>query len=356
MKKYDKDKIIWEIKTILEYYSHEVYALKYAKLLLNKVDENEKITLSSDEIKNVLFDRNTINKIIFDSLRRLNADFKGISFDNVPISGIRFNGLENVVINIDNVPDKNLSNTSFTGVKLIGSLDNAIINNTDFTGYIGELVLNPQTLKDKTIEGSKLSGIFIDGSFDGIDISRTNFTGVKGNVRINPQNVKDKELHGINFADTCLVGPFNQNTKSYEEPSFKGCTINDCEFKGLKRKITIDLDEIEVSVFPKLSLCDLTDVLVKGTATSNYLPRHPVNEDGSILFEDVFDDLYGSYYEDVNGNTVYIHLFESRVWNKDTNKWKYIQRKKESNLQIKVKYLENKKKKLLTQLKPNKKK
>lgn len=350
MKIYDKQKIIKEIQTMLSSSLNEKLILEYIKMLLDKTVDDKDITLNSKEIEKFLFDNETktINKSIFESLNRLKADLKGINFDGFPINNFNFSRLENVVINIDKVPSKDLTGVYFGGVKLIGALDAATLDKTDFNGYIGEIVLNPQTINDKSIEYCKLSGVKIVGSFDGASITGTKFNGVKGDAKINPQKLKSKRLIGINFSDAELVGDFNEITKQYDKPSFKGCIIYDCEFKGLKNQITIDLNELAKDYSAKLAICDLTGVIVKGVANSNYLPRHTVSETGDVLFEDVFDDLYGSYYENEKGQTVYIHLFESRIWN--NGKWKFISKKDEPNLQIKVNYLKQKKNKILSLL------
>ena len=352
MKTYDKDQIIKEIKSILEYYSNDEACLRYVKLLLDKVYEGKEITLSKDEITQVLFDKDSkkINVAIFNSLRSLKADLEGVSFDDTSVCGLHFNRLENVVINLDKVLNKDLSKTKFEGVTLYGSLDGAVIDFTDFNGYIGNLVLNPQKVKDKSIKHSKLSGITIDGSFDLVDIIGVDFTGAKGTIRINPQNVPNKQLVCINFADTELVGNYNEETETYDDPSFKGLKIYECKFKNAKGNLVIDLNEIDSYLVSKLFCCDLTGVVIKGNTRSKYPPKHSVSEDGTVIFDDYEDDLTCSYYEDKDGNKINIHLFESRVWNEELGIWQYIPREEEPNLQFTVEYpqKEVKKQKILS--------
>lgn len=299
-----------------------------------------------EEINDFLFkkDSNEINGVIFDSLSRLNADLSGINFDGKNIQGFNFSRLEGVVINLDKVPNKNLSRIKFKGVTLKGTLDDAIIEYTDFADYIGDIRMNPQTIINKSIKGSILSGLIINGNFDDIVITGVNFKGAKGDIRINPQKVPNKELIGIDFSNVLLCGYSDKNNNVPTEPSFNGCTIYDCKFKNAKGQIAINLDLLGISFFPKLSLCDLTGVIVKGKAKSNYEPIHCVNEDGTILFNNVNDDLYGSYYFDSQGNYIHIYLYQSMMWDDYKKSWKYIPRENEENLKIDVTFKENQKK------------
>ena len=111
-----------------------------------------------------------------------------------------------------------------------------------------------------------------------------------------------------------------------------------CKFKDLKSPIVINLDTINGPIFPKLAICDLTGVVVEGNAKSNYEPIHCVKEDGSVLFDDALDDLFGSYYYDEQGNYVHIHLYESMVWDDKNKCWKYVLRENESNLKFNVEF------------------
>ena len=336
MKTYLKEQLLQEIILILKFYNNEKENLLYANFLMNKINNDEvEITISSEEISTYLFknDSDEINQVVLNSLRHLNADLSGVDFSKKNITGINFSKLEGVEINLDNLKQKDFSKTCFYGVKLSGTLDNANIEETDFSGYIGDLVLNPQRLINSSIKGSKLSGVTINGNLDDIDISHVDFTGVKGNPKINPQTIPKKELSGINFCDIEFCGNNEQ-----EDPSFDGCKIYDCKFKGVKGNVTINLDTLDSSIFPKLAICDLTNVTVIGTAKSNYLPLHCVKKDGTVIFDTVGDDLFGSYYYDDEGNYVHIYLYESMVWDNQNSCWKFIPRKKEKNLKINVQF------------------
>lgn len=241
------------------------------------------------------------------------------------IAGFNFTSLNGIVINLDMIPDKDLSKVTYRGVTLNGTLDNAVIEYTDFDGYVGNISIDPQKIINKSIKGSNLSGITIDGNFDGVVINGVDFSKAKGDIVINPQNVPNKELIGINFANVLLCSSINEDYKEFLEPSFTGCTIYECKFKDLKSPIVINLDTINSSIFPKLVICDLTGVVVEGNAKSNYGPIHCVKEDGS-------------YYYDEQGNYVHIHLYESMVWDDKNKRWKYVLRENESNLKFNVEF------------------
>lgn len=340
MKSYSKEHILSEIISLLNYHKDEKTCLLFANLLLNKVNTNEEIILSKEEISNFLFvkDSDEINETIFYCLSRLNADLTGINFDGKKIIGLNFSNLNGIVINLDRVPNKDLSKVKFSGVTLKGTLDNAIIEYTNFDGYVGNISMDPQKIMNKSIKGSNLSGITVDGNFDGIVITGVDFSKAKGNIVINPQNIPNKELIGINFANVILCSSINEDNKEIVEPSFEECTIYECKFKDLKSPIVINLDTLNSYIFPKLAICDLTGVVVEGNAKSNYKPIHCVKEDGSVLFYDVGDDLFGSYYYDEQGNHVHIHLYESMMWDDKNKCWKYILRGNENNLKLNVEF------------------
>ena len=148
MKSYSKEQIISEILNLLKYHKEEKTYLLFANLLLNKVNANEEIILSAEEIRDFLFvkDSDEINETIFYCLSRLNADLTGINFDGKKIMGLNFSNLNGIVINLDMVPNKNLSKVKFSGVTLKGSLDNSVIEYTDFDGYVGNISMDPQKI------------------------------------------------------------------------------------------------------------------------------------------------------------------------------------------------------------------
>lgn len=198
--------------------------------------------------------------------------------------------------------------------------------------------MDPQKIKNKSIKGANLSGITVDGNFDGVVITNVDFSKAKGNIVINPQSIPNKELIGINFANAILCSSINKDNKEIAEPSFEGCIIYKCKFKDLKKPITINLDILNSYIYPKLSLCDLTNVVVEGNTKSNYEAIHCVREDGTVLFGDDADDLSGSYYYDNEGNFVQVHLYKSMMWDNKNICWKYIPRESERNLKLNVEF------------------
>lgn len=73
MKSYSKEHILSEIISLLNYHKDEKTCLLFANLLLNKVNTNEEIILSKEEISNFLFvkDSDEINEtadIVYNNL------------------------------------------------------------------------------------------------------------------------------------------------------------------------------------------------------------------------------------------------------------------------------------------------
>ena len=186
-----------------------------------------------------------------------------ISFKDVHIKGYYFNGLKNVDINIQDIPNYDISDTNLEGVKVIGSLEGANIKGTNFKGYIGDLVLNPQLVKDKDLGRTNLDGIIVNGLFDGCNISMIKFKGAKGRLIVNPQLVKNKDLTGINFDGVELVGYSNQDTNDmcFKDPSFDDCVISSTSFTGCKGKILIIGKNVKNK---RMQLSDLTNAIIIG--------------------------------------------------------------------------------------------
>lgn len=206
-----------------------------------------------DFINEVLFLQNTdgtkrINKPIFSVLKENKTDMQGISFDGVHIKNHSFEGLQNVVINIDKVPEKDISKVKFTGVLVIGSLECANVEGTNFKGCISKLVLNPQKVKNKSLKNTVLEGIEIIGEeidlFQDVCIEGTDFTGTLGNPKINPQTVKSKSFLFTKLNGVELVGDYNQEDKTYDLPCFDGCRLSVADFTGAKGQIIINLQKI----------------------------------------------------------------------------------------------------------------
>lgn len=292
---YDKNEIIESVSSMLKYYGDSKYkkqVIKAAHLLMDKVRycDEEKVTLESDFIEEILFTLNKdgtksiVNDVYF-VLRSIGADLINVSFDNVHISGYYFNGLKNVEIDIQKIPNSNISKTYLNGVKVKGTLDGANIEETKFTDYIGDLVLNPQLIQNKSLYFTDINGLTVNGSFDGVNVSCMKTTGFKGEIIINPQKVKEKDLSLIDFDGIKLVGDYDEKTGIYDDPCFDDCKLHDNSFKGCIGNIVIHLDKLHWSA----TMCNFTGVKLVGKIKG-----------------DQSTNLMYSYYEDENGKKIYL--------------------------------------------------
>ena len=288
---YDKETLVKMVSSMLRYFDNlenKDEIIKAAQILMTRIKESsDKVELDSELLESILFTQNedgtkNVVKDVFFGLKSIGTDMSGVSFDNVHISGLYFNNLKNVEINIDRIPNKDISRTSFNGVKINGSLEDAKINGTDFSGYIGSLTLNPQTVQDKNLCGTHLNGINVKGSFDGVCVIGMHTEGFKGEIIINPEKVKDKNLSYINFEGVRLVGRYDEKSNAYEDACFDDCSISGCSFKGCIGRVLINLDKI----VPVLFLTNLTGTELIGTGE--------------------YVNTSGTYYEDVDGNKIYL--------------------------------------------------
>lgn len=288
---YDKETLVKMVSSMLRYFDNQENKdeiIKAAQILMTRIKESsDKVELDSKILESILFTQNedgtkNIVKDVFFGLKSIGADMSGVSFDNVHISGLYFKGLKNVKINIDRIPNKDISRTSFDGVKVTGSLEGAKVNGTDFDGYIGSLTLNPQTVQDKNLCCTHLHGINVNGSFDGVCVESMDTEGFKGKIIIDPQKVKDKHLSYINFEGVRLVGRYDEKSNTYEDACFDDCALSGCSFKGCIGRVVINLDKI----VPVLLLTNLTGTELIGSGENVYISR--------------------TYYEDEDGNEIYL--------------------------------------------------
>ena len=275
-------------KIVLPEYDYETdnkMCLKLAKILLDRVNYDEKIKLSSEEIEELLINRknDTLNKKIFYALCDLHADMTGVDISNTYIHGIDFRGLNNLVIDLDKVKDKDLINVNFDGVTLKGSLDDCKLYYTRFGGSNNDLKLDPQKIKHKFMMNTLLKDIEVVGSFDGVKIDGCDFDNTKGKVIINPQTLPDKRLYDLNLGD-CLFLDENGNPAS-----FKGCTISCCKFNKIEDGITINLDDLEYQDEED----DFDDTIIK--TKLSYCNLQGVTLTGNVLIDNLNSDLYDCY-------------------------------------------------------------
>ena len=268
-----------------DYQTDNKMCLELAKILLDKINSDEEVKLSSEEIEKLLVNKknNTLNKKIFYALCDLHADMTDVDISNTYIHGFDFRGLQNLVIDLDKVKDKDLINVNFDGVTLKGSLDDCKLYYTRFGGSNNDLELDPQKIKHRFMKNTLLRDIKVVGSFDGVKIDGCDFDNTKGQVIINPQTLPDKRLKALNLGD-CLFLDENGNPAS-----FKGCTIHNCKFNNIKDGITINLDDLEYHDYydkyydkiikTKLCFCNLYGVTLTG----------------DVLIDNLNSDLYDCY-------------------------------------------------------------
>lgn len=278
--------------------------------------------------------------------KKVNVDMKGVNFDNVYINGFHLSDFKNVHIDLNKVPNKNLSRCTFRGVKLSGDLDNATIDSTNFSGYDTDNEKGYLTLdvdKASSIKGAKLNGLKVCGSFDKKDISGVDFSGALGDIKIDPQKVKDKWFICTKLDGVTLVGEDGG-------PSFKDVVLIETSFRGIRNKeLVINLDELP-SHTGKICCCDLTGVTIIGNAVSNHEDKDSMNEDGTVVFDTSDDDLFGSYYYDKDGRQVYIYLHRSAVWNEKKKRWDFIDRESEENLKFTSEFKKREEKSILKRI------
>ena len=123
-------------------------------------------------------------------------------------------------------------------------------------------------------------------SFDGVYVSYMRPKGFKGEIIINPQKVPDKDVSGIDFNGVKLIGDYDEVNGLYADPCFYDCIIYESSFKGCIGNIVIALDKIKSHA----CLCNFTGVKLTGKI-DNY-------------------KLFASYYEDDNGNGIYLTNYE----------------------------------------------
>ena len=327
--------------------------LEFIRTVLSKLNGQERISISSEEIEKYLFTLDEkgykkINEEIWGFLCMIKADMEGVGFEGTKITGLYFDGLENVRIDLNKLYDKDLSFVSFLGVNLEGDLEGAKLMVTDFIGYKGSVKLNPQKLGYKSLENCTLTGLVVEGSFDGVNIIGTDFGDIKGEAYINPQTIYEKTFDDVNLNGVTLVGEYYPEKGMYGSANFDGCKINDTMFNGAKGYICINLNTIcqKNELNSKLSGCDLTGVKVVGTANCYTGRRDIIDSDGTCQYfsnnENLKNDLTGSYYYNGAGEQVLIYPYRSVV--KRNGEWVAISRKEEDNLDINVVYINEKRK------------
>ena len=105
-------------------------------------------------------------------------DVISISADNPIIS-------DDFTIDPQKVKNKDLTRTTFSGVKLIGSFDNTIINGTNFNNCQTELVLDLNKINPgckKVLKYNKFGGITFKGDLSDFELDSNDFTNSKNAI------------------------------------------------------------------------------------------------------------------------------------------------------------------------------
>lgn len=121
-------------------------------------------------------------------------------FDGVTIKGANFAGSNGAVINPSMVGNSDLSNTILRNTTISGSFDECNLKGADFTGAKIKISMNPQLLFGKSLEGCKLSGVEFIGSFDNCNLKGADFTESVGAIIDNPNTCEIDEHTNLNGA------------------------------------------------------------------------------------------------------------------------------------------------------------
>ena len=106
------------------------------------------------------------------------VDITGASFENAIIS-------DDFTIDPQKVKNKDLTRTTFSGVKLIGSFDNTIINGTNFNNCQTKLVLDLNKINPgckKVLKYNKFGGITFKGDLSEFELDSNDFTNSKNAI------------------------------------------------------------------------------------------------------------------------------------------------------------------------------
>lgn len=245
------------------------------KILLEKIEEelikgytiNE--LLSNEDIERILFYyRSTskkykyVEKQVFEYLKTKKCDMSGISFHNVEIAGLDFDGLIGVKINPEG---RILDNCKFNGVEFTGSFKDSSVRNVDFTGSTNA-VINVSEVKHRSIAESKMSGVKFIGSFDYADVWYTDFKDSEG-AKIDPNKLFMEGLEGAKLSGvelTCAI---------------ENCYVDGTDFTGSKNAIIV------ASRIPSFNNTNLNSATIIGDLYSK--PHDGVQIEGAIILPEL---------------------------------------------------------------------
>lgn len=220
--------------------------IRLRRVLANNLHEYHLDKENGNDYINLNMDHELFEKIIFleegtDGHKEIaipmvelkKLDLTGVSWDNVLVSSLDFNGSKGVVINPTTVYNKSLKGTKLGNVEIEGNFDNVCIERADFTGCTGT-VIDPQLVRDKSLAGAKLSGVCFTGDFDGVTIAAADFTGSKG-AKIDPQKIAGHVFLGAKLCDAELINTFDDiDTSQVNLDGVKGVAYDPEYLKNLQ--------------------------------------------------------------------------------------------------------------------------
>lgn len=187
-------------------------------------DKDIKLKLSLDLLTKLLLKSQKISRENDEYFIFIN-EFYPIHFrlDSLDLSNFKYNNLiinqetidfmkkNNIVINLDEIYNKELVDIKFDSCIINGSFDNYILknvtlkNNCDING--NSIKLNPQRIVNKELVNCSFDGIEFTDNFDGCNISGISIFNCK-NAKINTNLIKNKDLSGCRFEQVFFDGEF----------------------------------------------------------------------------------------------------------------------------------------------------
>lgn len=190
-------------KNLLEYIDFENFTYQNLYLDQKSIDFLKKynIVLDLDCIYNKDISDLTINGMTIEGC-----------FDGFKIKGCKITSNEGlsgntIKLNPQKVLDKDLSNCEIVNVRFTDNFDDCIISSITLKDNMNTFI-NPGKIRDKNLSGCTIKDATFTDNFDGCDVS---FISLKNNngVIINPQLIKDKNMQNVNIVDAKFTGPLD---------------------------------------------------------------------------------------------------------------------------------------------------
>ena len=127
------------------------------------------------------------------------------TLDDVLIVGTDFTNSKGAIINPQTIAYKNMSGAKLCDAKLIDEVKDVYIVGTNFTGCIGGATILADRVIDKDFRHTVLSGTNIVGSLDWAKLDYSNFSHSKGAI-IDLQRTYNRTVEGAKLVDATIVG------------------------------------------------------------------------------------------------------------------------------------------------------